>query len=122
MHAQFARFADFTDDEMCLLHVPEPPYLALSEALVNLRFALERKKAAFKISDESEHRLLSALRELWFGERTEEKIRALMLEPAGFEPASADRLLAWLRLHRVKTLDLLELMARRPWEKPRKKR
>jgi hypothetical protein len=117
VHAQFDRFVDFTDDEMCLLHVPGPPYLALSEPLVNLRFALERKKAAFEISDESERCLLSALRELWFGERTEERIRQLMLETAGFERRCASRLLAWLRLHRVKTLDLLELMARRPWDK-----
>ena len=117
VHAQFDRFADFTDDEMCLLHVPEPPYLGISEALVNLRFALERNKAALKISDDSQRRLLAALRELWFGERTEERIRQLMLDRAGFEPTSAERLLVWLRQHRVKTLDLVELMARRPWEK-----
>jgi hypothetical protein len=122
VHAQFDRFADFTDDELCLLHVPEPPYLPISEALVNLRFALERNKVALKISNESERRLLSALRNLWFGERTEERIRHLMLESAGIAPTSAERLLAWLRRHRVKTLDLVELMARRPWEKPTRRR
>jgi hypothetical protein len=122
VHAQFERFADFTDDEMCLLHVPQPPYVPISEALVNLRFALERNKAALKISDESQRRLLSALRDLWFGERTEERIRHLMLESAGFEPSSAERLLAWLRRHRVKTLDLVELMTLRPWEQASRRR
>jgi len=117
VRAQFDRHADFADDEMCLLHVPEAPYTAVSEALVNLRFALERNKAALRISDESERRLVAALRGLWFGERTEARIRELMLEAAGFEPGSADRLLGWLRQHRVKTLDLIELMAHRPWER-----
>jgi hypothetical protein len=115
VHAQFARHADFTDDEMCLLHVPEPPWFPVSEALVNVRYALERRPPALGIPDAAASRVVHALRELWFGDRTEARIRRVMVEHAGIEPAAADTLLAWLRQHRVKTLDLADLLARRPW-------
>jgi hypothetical protein len=115
VYSLFGRFDDFTDDEMCLLHFPEDPYFAVSEPLVNLRYALERRKAQLGISDGSEAKVLSALRELWFGYRTEEKIRSVMVEEADVEPAIADTLLAWLKQNRVKALDLSDLMTRRPW-------
>jgi hypothetical protein len=120
VHAQFERFADFTDDEMCLLHFPEAPYFPVSEALVNLRYALERRHADLGISEAAQTRLISALRELWFGDRTEEKIRSLMLEHAGISQASTEALLDWLRRHRAKTIDLAELMALQPWLDPLK--
>lgn len=113
VYAQFERFADFTDDEMCLLHFPEEPFFPLTEALVNLRYALEQ--TGFGISDAAAKRLLAALRELWFGDRTEATIRRLMLDHAGIAAASADAMLDWLRHHRVKTIDLAGLMARQPW-------
>ena len=115
VYAQFGRFADFTDDEMCLLHFPGEPYFPVTEALVNLRYALDQKRAELSISKAAEDRLLSALRDLWFGDRTEERIRALMLDHAGIAERSADAVLGWMRLNRVKTIDLAELMARRPW-------
>jgi hypothetical protein len=117
VHRLFDRVPDLADDEMCLLHAPQPPYFPLTEALVNLRFALDRQRAALAISARSERTLIESLRALWFGDRTEACIRALMLGPAGFAPAAADHLLGWLRGHRVKTLDLVELMSRRPWER-----
>jgi hypothetical protein len=118
VHAQFARFDDFTDDEMCLLHFPEPPYFLVSEALVNLRYALERRKSVLGISDAAENSLLAALRGMWFGDRTLAAMRAAMLGPAGLDVATADALLAWLERHRVKNIDLAKLLARRPWELP----
>jgi hypothetical protein len=115
VYAQFERLADFTDDELCLLHVPEAPYFPVSEALVNVRYALECNKRELNISDAAVARLVQDLRDLWFGDRTESRIRSLMVEQAGINPASADAVLGWLRRHRVKTLDLADLMARRPW-------
>jgi hypothetical protein len=115
VHSKFYSDADFNDDEMCLLHFPEPPYFPLSEALVNLRFALEHQGAALGIAASSQHKVVSALRELWFGDRTEERMRSIMVGRAGIGATEADALLAWLRSHRVKSMDLADLMARRPW-------
>ena len=115
VHAQFARFADFTDDEMCLVHVPDPPYFPVSEALVNVRYALEQQQSALSISAAAADTLLEQLARLWFVDRTEQNIRRVMVEDAGFEESSADRLLAWLKTNRVKSLDLAELMRIKPW-------
>jgi len=120
VRSMFDRHPDFADDEMCLLHAPQSPWWPLSEALINLRYALERRKRALGIADASERRLLAALRELWFGDRTEPRIRALMAK-AGVEPAAAQRLLDWLPTHRVKTLDLVRLMSLRPWASARRR-
>jgi hypothetical protein len=115
VYAQFARDPDFTDDEMCLLHFPEAPYFPVSEPLVNLRFALEERGAALGISESSAAEVVSVLKALWFGDRTTEAMRAAMLRRTDVGPESADALLRWLATHRVKTMDLLRLMAEQPW-------
>lgn len=115
VYSLFGRLSDFTDDEMCLLHFPEAPYFPVSEALVNLRFALEQRGGALGIDPAAQSLLIGRLGALWFGERTEERIRSLMLECTHVEPAQAEALLAWLRGNRIKTIDLARLMAERPW-------
>jgi len=115
VYSLFSEGDDFTDDEMCLLHFPEPPYFPVSEALVNLRFALQEKGHAFGVSPQSAARVVAGLRGLWFGERTEACIRRVMVDCVGIRGAIADRLLTWLRRHRVKTIDLNDLLAQRPW-------
>jgi hypothetical protein len=117
VYRQFARFEDFTDDELCLLHLPDEPYVAITEALVNVRYALEMRAAMLKISGLSQHTLIAGLRELWFGDRSIERMRQIMLGPAGIKAAAAQGLLAWLDQHRIKTIDLRELLMLRPWEK-----
>jgi hypothetical protein len=116
VHSLFHRFDDFTDDEMCLLHFPEPPWFPVSEALVNLRYAFERQGRTLGISQDSERRVLAALMTLWFGDRTQARMRAVMQQHGGIEAPVADALLAWLKQHRVKTIDLIDLMAARPWQ------
>ncbi len=115
VYSQFARFTDFTDDEMSLLHFPEPPHFPVSEPLVNLRYAFDAHGAALGISRASADAVLGSLRELWFGERTLETMRETMRKRTGIGAGRADALLAWLQSHRIKTLDLLRLMAARPW-------
>ena len=114
VYSLFTELADFTDDEMCLLHFPEPPFFPVSEALVNLRFALREKGQALGISADSAACAITTLRSLWFGDRTEHRIRRVLLD-SGVRAGSAERLLAWLRRHRVKALDLAQLLAQRPW-------
>lgn len=115
VYAMFHRYEDFTDDEMCLLHFPEVPYFSLSEPLVNLRYALERRGPQLGIAPASAAAVIDHLSGLWFGDRTLERMRSTMVELAGIAPASADALLHWLTQNRVKTTDLENLMARRPW-------
>jgi hypothetical protein len=115
VYAQFDRYEDFTDDEMCLLHFPEEPYFPVSEALVNVRYALERCPRPLRLGRRAESALLHGLGRLWFGERTEDRIRALLLGDAGVDARHADAFLEWLKSNRVKTIDLVALMAERPW-------
>ena len=62
--AMFEQFEDFTDDEMCLLHYPEAPWFPVSEALVNVRYALHQRQRDLGISDEAAALLLGELRAL----------------------------------------------------------
>ncbi len=122
VYQQFERHADFRDDEMCLLHFPEPPWFPVSEALVNVRYALQRRGPALGISELSAARLLAALGGLWFGDRTLARLRELMAADRAIPAGSAERLCAWLEPHRIKTLDLARLLARRPWQGARGRR
>jgi len=115
VYAMFERFEDFTDDEMCLLHCPEAPYFPVTEALVNLRHALDQRGLELGIDGGTASAVLGALRSLWFGDRTHERIRSVLLEKGRVAPEAADRLLSWLREHRLKTLDLERLLRARPW-------
>lgn len=114
VYAQFCKHEDFTDDEMCLLHAPEPLYLPLTEALVNVRFALETQGDALGVPETARRDVLTALGALWFGERTFERIRDAM-RGAGIAPRTADQLIAWTQRNRVKMLDLRSLLRARPW-------
>ncbi len=117
VHAMFARFEDFTDDEVCLLHYPEPPWFPLSEPLVNLRHALERHGPALGIAPAAADAVLHEMRELWFGDRTTGSIRASM-NHAGVAPTVADALLARVRDDPVKQSDLKALLTLQPWRRP----
>ena len=118
VHAQFSRYEDFRDDELCLLHLPEAPYTALTEALVNVRHALETEGLRLGITHAAQRCLVDELSAGWFGDRTPERLRELMLGPARMVPAAADALLRWLERHRVKTMDLQSLLVERPWQGP----
>lgn len=115
VYAQFRRHADFTDDEMALLHLPEPSYLPLTEPLVNLRHALEVEGPALGITPVARRAAITDLRTVWFGERTLERMQEALVGPGGVEPRAARRVLSWMQRHRVKTLDLDSLMRQEPW-------
>lgn len=114
VYEQLARHADFTDDEMCLLHFPEDPWFPLTEALVNLRHALEIRGAALGIAEDAGARALATLTAAWFGDRTPEFVQAALVD-AGVSASAAQALLTWTAANRVKSLDLQRLMQARPW-------
>jgi len=91
---------DFRDDEVTLLHEPEPPYREVSEPLVHLRLALEAI---------GEHALVAELEGMYFGDRTLAFVRSRLGADKyeGFA-ASLDR-------YRIKSLDLIDFLDRRGW-------
>lgn len=118
VHALFAQGQGLTDDEACLLHYPEPPWFPVSEALVNVRVALRRRGAAFGIAPAASAAVVAALASQWFGDRTPERIGALLRDIAGLDPSQEQAFLSWLSLHPVKSLDLAALLRCRPWLQP----
>lgn len=118
VYAMLRRIDDFPDDEMCLLHFPERPYFPVSEPLVNLRFALSRLGHKLGIDAATTAVVVSAMRELWFGDRTLQRMRQAMVERGRIESCKADAVLDWLVHNRVKVLDLKRLLVRQPWHRP----
>ena len=115
VYAMFECFGDFTDDEMCLLHFPEAPYFPVTEALVNLRYALDQRGPELGIAGAQAAAVIDTLRALWFGDRTPERMRSALLEQGRMRPQAADQLLLWLTENRLKTLDLERLLRAQPW-------
>jgi hypothetical protein len=117
VYAQFARHADFRDDEMALLHLPAPLYTPLTEALVNLRHALEVHGRRLGIPARAQRLLIEWLRECWFGERTQELIHDLLVGPLRVAPAAACALIDTMAAQPIKALDLQALLRARPWSR-----
>jgi hypothetical protein len=115
VYAQFGCHADFTDDELCLLHFPQEPWFPVSEPLVNLRYALAMQGPAVGLAPTAADQVVQAARRLWFGDRTEDRLRALLRDEGGLPAPAVAALWGWLTRHRVKTLDLAALMAQQPW-------
>lgn len=122
VHEQFGRFKDFTDDEVALLHFPEPPYFPVSEALVNVRYALERKGVDMGMSPASRRRVIGRLSAMWFGDRVESQVRQCLMEEAATKPSRADEFCEWMQSNRIKTIDLAAFLKRQPWLTPVRQR
>ena len=114
VHEQLSRHEDFTDDEMCLLHFPEDPWFPLTEALVNLRYAIDTRRDDLSLAPGAIAHALATLSRAWFGDRTPAFMRAALAE-AGVAERDADTLLAWTAANRIKSIDLGRLMQVRPW-------
>jgi hypothetical protein len=115
VYAMFERMPDLTDDEMCLVHCPEEPYFPVTEALINVRVALEEHGPACGIDAHAGARLVERLSALWFGDRGEALIQRVLVEDLGIASADCIRWLSWLRNNRVKNRDLARLLRQRPW-------
>jgi hypothetical protein len=99
----------FRDDEVALLHEPEPPYRTFSEPLVHVRAWLAAMVEAGAITAERRSELIATLMPMWFGDRTHAALKSLV----GPDLASwVDRLDAY----QLKSQDLAELLRARPWE------
>jgi hypothetical protein len=100
------------DDEVAVIHGPqETGYLALSEAMVNIRGTLAAAERAGVIAAPTRDRLISSAKELFYHDRTYDRLldRAAESVPAGEIAA----LRAWLPRGRIdhKRADALAMIA-----------
>ncbi|MCE9574191.1 MAG: TfuA domain-containing protein [Deltaproteobacteria bacterium] len=106
---------DFRDDEVALLHAPEPPYRELSEPLVHVRAALAAAVADARLSSDEHVAILGQLTACWYGERTLARVRDAVVASCPSSPAWVNAWLASFDAYRWKALDLIDFVAARPW-------
>lgn len=115
VYRHFCQADDFRDDEVSLLHAPDPPYKAVTEPLVHIRYFL-RDLVSKEILDEKEEKeLLVSLTSMWYGERTLSRVRALLVSPCPERTEAVNALLRDFDRFRVKSHDLADFLRERPW-------
>lgn len=114
VYRQIEQRPDFSDDELCLLHFPEPPWWPVTEALINLHYTLTKLAEQGAWPWEDAQLVLDRLGQRWFGDRTPQLMQRELVR-AGMAPADARRCLACTAAQRIKTLDLTQLLVQQPW-------
>ena len=118
VYERFVADDEFSDDEVALVHAPDPPYQAISEPLIHIRIALEALGDAGVLNGAQRRALTGRLKRLWYGERTLGRLRAEILATTPAANAAVDRWLKGFGRFRIKTLDLERFLVERPWLAP----
>lgn len=109
---------DYQDDEVALLHSPEPPYIPVTEPLVHVRHWLAAFEAKHRVERQLIQRVVDALKVRWYGERTlETLVSEIDLCGSAAVSSAAREFLACFDLYRVKTLDVSAFFEARVWER-----
>jgi hypothetical protein len=116
VYQRFHNQEDFRDDEVALIHEPDPPYRSFSEPLIHIRFFLRQLVSLELLSPVLEERILASLMSMWFGYRTLGLVRSNLLELAPQNAAAIENVLANFQPFRVKYQDLSDFIRERPWE------
>lgn len=111
----FCRDENFRDDEVALTHQSSPPYVALSEPLIHIRLWLRELRRIRLLTSQQEKHLLNELMSMWFGERTLQRVRSMVLDSIEVRPDAVDETLANFDRFRVKCHDLCAFLEARPW-------
>jgi hypothetical protein len=114
----FFQHEDFRDDEVALLHEQEPPYRAFSEPLVHIRFWLREMAESFLLSPSQLDQILESLKSMWFGERTLQRVRGMVLDLVPEHEDPVDTMLVQFDRFRVKSLDLVDFLQKQVWMNP----
>ena len=112
----FNNDADFRDDEVALIHEPDPPYRTISEPLVHIRFFLRELVSLGLLTPTLEGQILARLMSMWFGDRTLGLLRRYLFELAPRDAAAIEEVLGNFQAFRVKYHDLSDFIRERPWE------
>lgn len=78
VYQRFFSTEDFQDDELALLHQPEPPYLAFSEPLIHFRYCVEKLVLKELLTSKDGSAIIGKLKGWYFGERTIEAFELLL--------------------------------------------
>ncbi|HEV7472868.1 MAG TPA: TfuA-like protein [Pyrinomonadaceae bacterium] len=117
VYKSFFEYEDFRDDEVALLHEPDPPYRFFSEPLIHIRVFLRHLVSVELLTAAQEERILAGLMSTWFGNRTLSLLRSSLLELAPQNAAVIDKLLNNFRPFRIKQLDLSDFLREQPWKR-----
>jgi hypothetical protein len=112
----FAGDPELSDDEVTLLHQAEEPYLSLSEPLIHIRQFLRQWTFEQIITRAQEQHILSHLKNMWYGYRTLNCLKKILLTLPVNEK-QIDNAIANFSTHRIKTLDLTNFLVLQPWTK-----
>jgi hypothetical protein len=107
---------DFQDDEVALLHAPDPPYVAESEPLLHLRYFVAALERDGVLDPPAANLIVDELKQMWFGDRTLDTTISIIQRRASRGAASTAR--EWLGTFgrfRVKCHDLADFLERRIW-------
>ena len=115
VYRYFCDQVDFRDDEVALMHESGAPYRALSEPLVHIRLWLKELRRTGLINQREEKRLVHSFMTLWFGHRTLEHARSMVLDIIPKKVSKIDETLAGFDRFRIKTHDLRDFLRERPW-------
>jgi hypothetical protein len=116
VYQRFYEHGDFRDDEVALIHEPDPPYRSFSEPLVHIRFFLRQLVNLELLTPALEESILASLMSIWFGYRTLGLLRSNLFELAPQNAAAIETVLANFQPFRVKYHDLSDFIRERPWE------
>ncbi len=105
VYEHYASDPAFRDDEVALLHEPEPPYRAFSEPLVHVRALLAAMVDAGALATSTRDEILATLMPMWFGDRTHALLETLI------DPGWVRRLDEF----QTKSQDLAAFLASRPY-------
>ncbi|MFI5175725.1 MAG: TfuA-like protein [Terriglobia bacterium] len=112
----FFQHEDFRDDEVALLHEPEPPFRSFSEPLVHIRFWLLEMMETRLLSPSQHDQILESLKSMWFGDRTLLRVRGMILDLVPEHVDRVDAMLAQFDRFRVKSLDLADFVQKQVWK------
>jgi len=118
VYDRFFRAEDFRDDEVALLHSPEPPFDSISEPLVHLRVALEDLVTQGVLRSDGARSIAESLEAMWFGDRTLICFRDMLLSSVAPEHVrSVQHYLSSFDKYRIKSHDLSDFLDRHMLER-----
>ncbi len=112
----YCRDEYFRDDEVALMHRPNPPYNAVSEPLIHLRVWLQELVKIRLLSAGQQRALLKQLMSMWFGDRTLARAQAMVLSVIPHRARELDKTLAEFDRFRLKSHDLDNFLREQPWK------
>ena len=116
VYQRFCLEEDFRDDEVALIHEPEPPYRSFSEPLIHIRFFLRHLVELGLITTSLEENLLTRLMSMWFGDRTLGWLRSSLADLAPQNAEAIDSVMDDFQRFRVKFHDLNDFIHEQPWK------